>query len=289
MSLINLVIISGLSGAGKTLALKCLEDAGYFCVDNLPPSLLPIFAELCSRQGEEMKRVALGIDLRERGFFADLVSNLDRVKELGYSVQLLFLEARDDVLARRFSESRRPHPVLPHLPISEGVRFERGRLQDLRRHADQIIDSSDLTVHQLRDLLVRQYAERGQGWRIGISILTFGFKYGVPYDVDMLFDVRFLQNPHFVPDLKPLTGEDPRVRQYVLDDPDAGKFIAHLQDLLAFLIPLFQRERRSHLSIGIGCTGGRHRSVAIAGELRTVLATLGSEATLLHRDMDKTT
>ncbi len=287
MPSLSLVIISGLSGAGKTLALKCFEDSGYFCVDNLPPALLPIFAELCSRQGEEIKKVALGIDLRERGFFADAASWLEKVKTLGYSVELLFFEAREDVLTRRFSESRRPHPIMPQVPISEGVRYERDRLQELRRHADHIIDTSDLTVHQLKDLLVRQYVQQEQGLRISLSILTFGFKYGVPYEIDMLFDVRFLRNPHFVADLKPLSGEDPRIRTYVLDDPEAGKFLVHLGDLFSFLLPLFERERRSYLTIGVGCTGGRHRSVAIARELQVHLSHLGYNAPVVHRDLHR--
>ncbi len=287
MPAFDLVIISGLSGAGKSLALKYFEDAGYFCVDNLPSALLPIFAELCSQQGEEIKRVALGIDLRERGFFADLIGNLERVKSLGYGVELLFLEARDEVLVRRFSESRRPHPIHPQLPVLEGLRVERERLGEVRRYADRIIDTSNLTVHELKDLLHRQYLRAGQGRRIGISIVTFGFKFGVPYDIDMLFDVRFLRNPHFVPDLKPLTGEDPRVRSYVLDEPEATKFLDHLQSLFTFLIPLFERERRSYLSIGIGCTGGRHRSVAVASRLREVLAVLGYEAGFVHRDLQR--
>lgn len=287
MALSSLVIISGLSGAGKTLAIKCFEDAGYFCVDNLPPALLPVFVELCSRQGEEIKNIALGIDLRERSFFADLVGNLDRTKAQGYSVELLFFEARDEILVRRFSESRRPHPICPDKPVLEGVRFERQRLQELRRCADRIIDTSDLTAQQLKDLLIRQYLQRGQDWHTQISIMTFGFKFGVPYDIDMLFDVRFLRNPHFVTDLKPLTGEDPRVRSYVMDDPPAGKFLGHLDALLAFVIPCFERERRRLLSIAIGCTGGRHRSVAIACQLRERLVSQGYQVGLVHRDLDK--
>lgn len=288
MSSLSLVVISGLSGAGKSLALKCFEDAGYFCVNNLPPALLPIFADLCSRQGEEIHKVALGIDLRERGFFTDLIENLNRVRALGHSIELLFFEARDEVLVRRFSESRRPHPIQPNVPVLEGVRFERDRLHELRRHADRIIDTSDLTVQQLKALLVRQHVREEEAGRIGISILTFGFKFGVPYDIDMLFDVRFLRNPHCVGELKPLTGEDPRVRSYVLDDPEAGKFLAHLQSLFSFLLPLFERERRSYLSIGIGCTGGRHRSVSMAGKLQEQLTALGYKAGLAHRDLHRT-
>ena len=287
MQTLNLVIISGLSGSGKTHAIKCLEDLGCFCVDNLPPSLLPKFAELCVQRDGEVKNVALGIDIRERGFLSDLFSNLDRLKSLGYSVELVFLEARDEVLVRRFSESRRPHPLLPQSPVLEGVRLERERLLELRRRADRILDTSDLSVHELKDLLARHYQQQGQRRRLTISLISFGFKFGVPYDIDLLFDVRFLRNPNFVADLKPLNGEDPRVRSYVLDDDETVSFIGLLDGLFKFLIPLFERERRSYLSIAIGCTGGRHRSVAVASRLREAFADLGYEVTLVHRDLQK--
>lgn len=287
MTSLRVVIITGLSGAGKSLVLKCFEDAGYFCVDNLPPALLPVLVELCSQRGGDLTKVALGIDLRERGFFRDLLSNVDRVRASGSSVELLFLEARDEVLVRRFSESRRPHPVLPQQPVLEGVRFERERLLEVRRQADHLIDTSDLTVHQLKDLLLRQYLRPEGEQRIQISIVTFGFKFGVPYDIDMLFDVRFLRNPHFVTDLKPLSGEDPPVVAYVFEDPHADAFLEHLQRIFSFLLPLFERERRSYLTIGLGCTGGRHRSVAMAGRLAEILHSLGYRAALVHRDIQK--
>jgi UPF0042 nucleotide-binding protein len=284
---LKLVVITGLSGAGKSHALKCFEDVGYFCVDNLPPALLPTFVELCHQQGGEIKNVALGIDIRERVFFADLTGILQRIKDLGHSVELLFLEARDAVLVRRFSESRRPHPLLPELPVLEGVRFERERLAEIRSHADRIIDTSNLSVHDLRDLLSRHFSEEQAARRLTISIITFGYKFGVPYDIDMLFDVRFLRNPYFVPDLKPLTGEDPRVRSYVLDDPDAKVFLDRLENFFMFLIPLFERERRSYLNVGIGCTGGRHRSVVIAKRLQERFSSAGYHVTLSHRDLTK--
>ncbi len=287
MAGLKLVVISGLSGSGKSHALKCFEDAGYFCIDNLPPALLPTFVELCHQQGGEIKNVALGIDVRERVFFSDLVGILEQVKALGHSVELMFFEAREEVLVRRFSESRRPHPLLPHLPMLEGVRFEKEHLADLRRHADRIIDTSDLTVHELRELLAKRFGQEGTPRRLTISLVTFGFKFGVPYDIDLLFDVRFLQNPFFVPDLKPLTGEDPKVQSYVLTDPDAVAFIGQLEGLFKFLVPLFERERRSYVNVGIGCTGGRHRSVAIAGRLQESFAAIGYQATIAHRDINK--
>jgi RNase adapter protein RapZ len=287
MAALKLVVISGLSGSGKSHALKCFEDVGYFCIDNLPPALLPTFVELCHQRGSEIKKVALGIDVRERVFFSDLVGILERVKALGHSVELIFFEAREEVLVRRFSESRRPHPLLPHLPVLEGVRFEKERLADLRRHADRIIDTSDLTVHELRELLGREFRQEGILCRLTISLVTFGYKFGLPYDIDLLFDVRFLRNPFFVPDLKPLTGEDPRVRNYVLTDPDAVAFIGQLEGLFKFLIPLFERERRSYVNVGIGCTGGRHRSVAIAGRLQEMFPALGYQVTVAHRDLNR--
>jgi UPF0042 nucleotide-binding protein len=284
---LKLVVITGLSGAGKSHALKCFEDVGYFCVDNLPPALLPTFVELCHQQGGEIKNVALGIDIRERVFFADLTGILQRIKDLGHSVELLFLEARDPVLVRRFSESRRPHPLLPELPVLEGVRFEKERLAEIRAHADRIIDTSNLSVHDLRDLLSRHFSQELSARRLTISLITFGYKFGVPYDIDLLFDVRFLRNPYFVPDLKPLTGEDPRVRSYVLDDPDAKGFLDRLEQFFTYLIPLFERERRSYLNVGIGCTGGRHRSVVIAKRLHERFSSAGHHVTLSHRDLTK--
>jgi UPF0042 nucleotide-binding protein len=284
---LRLVIISGLSGSGKTHAIKCFEDFGFFCVDNLPPALLPKFVELCLQRGRDVQNVTLGIDIRERSFFSDFARNVDTLKSAGYSVELLFFEARDEILVRRFSESRRPHPLLPQSPVLEGVLLERERLKELRQRADQILDTSDLTVHELKELLARHYVEQVQGHRLTISLLTFGFKFGVPYDIDMLFDVRFLRNPNFVADLKPLTGEDSRVQSYVMDDANTKPLLTQLDALFRFLIPQFERERRSYLTIAVGCTGGRHRSVAIALFLKERLADFGHIATIRHRDLHR--
>ncbi|MBX3349453.1 MAG: RNase adapter RapZ [Nitrospira sp.] len=287
MAQLNLVIISGLSGSGKSYALKAFEDAGYFCIDNLPPALLPTFVDLCHQQHSEIANVALGVDVRERGFFADFVGILERIKALGHTVQVLFLEAREEVLIRRFSESRRPHPLLPHQPVVEGIRFEKERIAELRRQADRVIDTSDLTVHELGDLLGKEFLQNTSDRRLTISLLAFGYKFGVPYDIDLLFDVRFLKNPFFVPDLKPLSGKDDLVRTFVLADPEAIALIEHVEGLLKFLLPLYQRERRSYLTIAIGCTGGRHRSVVIAGHLCERLAALGYQVGIKYRDIDK--
>lgn len=284
---LRLVIISGLSGSGKSHTIKCFEDLGFFCVDNLPPALLPKFAELCLQRGGEVSQVALGIDIRERGFFGDFFSNLDKLKSLDYRIELVFLEATDEILVRRFSESRRPHPLLPNSPILEGVRLERERLHELRERADRIIDTSDLTVHDLKDLFALNYLNGDQPRRMTISLVTFGFKNGVPFDIDLLFDVRFLRNPNFVAALQPRTGDDPKVRSYIFEDPVAQGFLAHLETLLKFLIPQFERERRSYLTIAVGCTGGRHRSVAVASWLEERLEGMGYQITLRHRDMNQ--
>ena len=287
MARLSIVVISGLSGSGKSLALKALEDVGYFCIDNLPPALLPTFVELCNKQKGEIANIALGVDIRERIFFPELPAMLKQLNELGHSVRLLFLEAREDILVRRFSESRRPHPLKPHLPILDGVRFEKEQLTELRGHADRVIDTSGLTAHELRDLVTRQFRPDPTRRKLTLSLLTFGFKFGVPYDIDLLFDVRFLKNPHFVPELKPLTGDNDRVRAFVLSDANAIELLARLEDLLKFLIPCYEQEPRSYLTIALGCTGGRHRSVAVAGRLHEYLSALGYEVTLHHRDINK--
>ena len=282
---LRLVIVTGASGSGKTQVLKCLEDFGFFCVDNLPPALFQKFTELCAQRREEVRDVALGIDIRERGFFEDFSSNLAQLKNNDYQVELLFLEAQDEILVRRFSESRRPHPLLPQQPVIEGIRLERERLLELRNQADRIVDTSDFTVHNLKEWVARHYQERVQGQTMKVMVVTFGYKYGVPYDVDLVFDVRFLRNPHFVPSLNPLTGENEEVQRYVLENHEAKTFLSHLNELFTFLLPLFERENRSYLTIAIGCTGGRHRSIAIAIRLREILGSLGYPVEIRHREV----
>ncbi|MGD9852524.1 MAG: RNase adapter RapZ [Nitrospirales bacterium] len=282
---LQLMIVTGTSGSGKTQALKCLEDLGFFCVDNLPPALFQKFTELCLQPEKDVKKVALGIDIRERAFFDDLFSNLDALQQDGCQVELLFLEAHDDVLVRRFSESRRPHPLLPQRPVIEGIQLERERLQGLRNKANRILDTSEFTVHDLKAWMIKQYRDRGEGQALRINLLSFGYKFGVPVDVDLVFDVRFLKNPHFVPHLQPLTGEHPDIQQFVLDTKEGDTFLHHIKELLAFLLPLFEREQRSYLTIAFGCTGGRHRSVAIALRMKEEMKRLGYEATLRHREI----
>ncbi len=285
---LQLVIVSGASGSGKTQALKCLEDLGFFCVDNLPPALFPKFTELCAQRGGDVRHVALGIDIRERGFFSDFFDNLSRLKKSTYSVELLFLEASDEVLTRRFSESRRPHPLLPQQPVIEGIQLERQQIQELRSGADRVLDTSEMTVHELRDWMVRHFSDVDHKQSMRISLMTFGYKFGVPYDADLVFDVRFLQNPNFVPELKALTGEQEEVQRYVFERTEAEGFVQHLQRLFVFLFPLFEQERRSYLTVAIGCTGGRHRSVAVALRLQQVFLSLGHEVPVRHRDIHRT-
>ncbi len=284
---LHLVIVSGLSGSGKTQALKCLEDIGFFCVDNLPPSLFLSFAECCSQRSHTVRKIALCIDIREREFFSDFSENLDRLQANVSAVEVLYLEANDVVLTRRFSESRRPHPLLPGQPVLEGIRLERQRLGELRVRADRVLDTSELTVHELRDWMVQQYGGHEHRYAMKVSVITFGYKFGVPYEADLVFDVRFLQNPHFVPELKPLTGNEKNVQQYVFENKEAQDFLEHMKNFFAFLLPLFERERRSYLTIAIGCTGGRHRSVAIANKVKDLFAPLGYSVTLNHRDLDR--
>jgi RNase adapter protein RapZ len=282
---LQLVIVTGTSGSGKTQALKCLEDLGFFCVDNLPPALFQKFTELCLQPGKDVRKVALGIDIRERAFFDDLFGNLESLHQDGCMVELLFLEAEDEVLVRRFSESRRPHPLLPQRPVIEGIHLERERLQALRQRANRILDTSKLTVHELKAWMIKHYREGGEGVSLRISLLSFGFKFGVPIDVDMVFDVRFLRNPHFVPDLQPLTGEHPNIQDFVLNSREGAAFIEHVKGLFTFLLPLFEKEQRSYLTIAFGCTGGRHRSVAVLLRMKDIFEKLGYDVTLRHREI----
>ncbi len=284
---LQFMMVTGTSGSGKTQALKCLEDLGFFCVDNLPPALFQKFTELCTQPGKDVQKVALGIDIRERAFFDDLLSNLEGLQENGCHVELLFLEAKDDILVRRFSESRRPHPLLPQRPVIEGIHLERERLQGLRNRAHRILDTSSFSVHDLKTWMIQHYHGRADEQALKINLLSFGYKFGVPVDVDVMFDVRFLRNPHFVQDLKPLTGEHADIQKFVLGNKEGKDFLGHLQSFFTFLLPLFEREQRSYLTIAFGCTGGRHRSVAMALQMKDILKILGYEVNVRHREIQK--
>ncbi|MBI5696218.1 MAG: RNase adapter RapZ [Nitrospirae bacterium] len=286
MSKLNIIIISGLSGSGKSYAIKSLEDMGYFCVDNLPTALVPKFVELCAQSDKGINRAALGIDIRERDFFGNFQKLHEEMKSAGYDLEVLFLEASDEVLSRRFSESRRPHPLAKDKPLPEAIRLERELMDEIRKKADRIIDTSNLSVHQLRDELSKHYRPTG-GKGLTVSIMSFGFKYGVPYDADLVFDVRFLPNPHFVPELKPLTGMDAPVREFVLAKEDTVRFVEKINGLLDFLLPLYEKEGKNYLTIAFGCTGGRHRSVAVSGMLAEGMKARDIDVIVRHRDVEK--
>lgn len=281
----EIVIVSGLSGAGKSHVLHCFEDVGFFCVDNLPPPLIPTFVHLCTQGESRSQRIGLGIDIRGREFLAQSFATIERLKSLGYRVEILYLEARDEVLVRRFSETRRPHPLARDRPIVEGIAQEREELQELRNRADLIIDTSGYTVHELKAFISQRYLNRAHG--MAVTLISFGYKYGPPYQADLLFDVRFLKNPNFVEPLRPLSGEDPRVASYVLGQPETDAFLGRIEGLFDFLLPLYEAEGRTYLTIGMGCTGGRHRSVVVIERLRAYFEKRGAQPTVRHRDLDR--
>lgn len=284
---LRLIVVSGLSGAGKSYTIKCLEDLGFFCVDNLPPPLLPKFMELCQESGTGIRKIALGVDIREREFLSEFLAIFDKMRHENYETELLFLDASEEVLVRRFSESRRPHPLAKNRPVIDGIRMERDQLRPLRDRSDRIIDTSLLTAQQLKAVLTQHYLEPHEEKKLQLTLISFGYKYGIPFDVDLLFDVRFLHNPQARQELKALSGEDPKVASYVVNDQAYSLFFRHLTDLLRFSIPLYEKEGRSYLTIGIGCTGGRHRSVVIVNELARYLKSQEREITVRHRDIQR--
>lgn len=281
-----LVILTGLSGSGKGSLLKTFEDLGYYCVDNLPIPLIPTFADLYVKTEEEVQRAALGVDIREGRGLKGLPRLLESLRRR-LPVSVIFLEASDSALLRRFSETRRPHPLGGDLPVREGIRRERALLEPIRALADVVIDTTRFTPHELRRFVVERFAETNRRRPLLVSLVSFGYRYGVPPDADLVFDVRFLPNPNFVPAYKPLTGKDRRVARYVMSFPQTREFISRMGRLLAYLIPHYRREGKSYLTIAFGCTGGRHRSVAIAGALGRRLARSGHRPVLNHRDLPK--
>ncbi|MGA2191832.1 MAG: RNase adapter RapZ [Nitrospirota bacterium] len=287
MRKLKIIIISGLSGSGKSYAIKSLEDLGFFCVDNLPSELLPKFVELCAQSDKKINRVALGIDVRERDFFGNFSKLYDEMKASGHNLEVLFLEASDEVLVRRFSETRRPHPVSKGKPLAEAIRLERQMMQEIRNRADRIIDTSTLTVHQLRDELADHYAKDDGVRTMTIQVISFGFKYGVPFDADLMFDVRFLPNPNFEPELKEMNGMQRPVQEYVRRKGMTAVFLRKISSLLDYLLPLYLNEGKNYLTIAVGCTGGRHRSVAIVEFLKDRMKDKGVELIVRHRDMDR--
>jgi RNase adapter protein RapZ len=278
------LIITGLSGAGRSQAADTFEDLGWFVVDNMPTALITKVAELVATPGSETQRVALVVG-RAGGHYDELTGALDQLRKTG-RVRVLYLEASDDVLVRRFENTRRRHPQNAE-GVGESIALERELLEPIREIADVVIDTSDLNVHELRDRIIELFAKKDASETMQISVVSFGFKHGIPLDVDNVFDCRFLPNPHWVDALRPKTGLETPVRDYVLNQPDSKEFLAKLDDLLALLLPAYVKEGKSYLSIGIGCTGGHHRSVVLAEEIAKAIRRRGFDPIVSHRDIDK--
>lgn len=289
MTGIEFIVVTGMSGAGKSAASRCLEDLGFFCIDNLPVTLIPKVAELCAQSEKRIDRVALVVDAREGRFLDGLFTMLATLRRDGHLVRVVFLDASDEVLVRRFSESRRPHPLAPMGSALEGIRAERDLLAHIRGKADLVIDTTKFTVHEFRKLLTTSFLDLPAPQKMALSLVSFGYKYGLPVDADLVFDARCLPNPHFVEALQSRTGREPQVREYVLGSPQTREFVARLEDFLRFSLPLYAQEGKAYLTIAIGCTGGRHRSVVLAEELARLLQGAGHEVSVRHRDVDHST
>ena len=275
----SLVIVTGLSGSGKSYVNKCLEDMGYFCVDNLPLELVePLLSRVTA------SRVGVILDVRNPDFAGRFPKILSRLRQSVPGTRLLFLDASEESLIRRFSETRRPHPLSGDRSLLQSLRREREMLEEVRSEADVVVDTSEMTVHELRSFIQKTFVGDPSRARMVVSATSFGYKFGVPHDVDLLFDVRFLANPHFVPELKPKTGLDPAVAAYIEKDSETERFLARVGEFLDYLLPLYEREHKSYLSIGVGCTGGRHRSVFVAERLATLLKERGYPVRVSHRD-----
>jgi UPF0042 nucleotide-binding protein len=280
----TILVITGLSGSGKSTAIRALEDAGWFCIDNLPAPLLVKVTEL----GGAQERLAFGIDAREGSFLQEAPQALDEARRAGHHVDVLFLDSSDEALTRRYSETRRRHPLADKGGVAEGIARERALLQPLRDTAEHVLDTSTMTVHELRRQVMTRFSPTPAG-QLAVTVMSFGFKYGVPSNADLVFDVRFLPNPFFVPELKAFTGKEPRVAQFVLDRPDAWDFLDRVAGLLGFLLPRYQKEGKTYLTVAVGCTGGKHRSVAIAQALAERLKESGAAGSpqLWDRDIEK--
>jgi RNase adapter protein RapZ len=280
----HIVIITGMSGSGKSTAIRALEDAGFFCIDNLPVLLLPKLTELAG--SGQIERMALVVDVREGIFLKEAPRVLDEVRRAGHQVEVLFLDSSDDSLIRRFSETRRRHPLAPTGTVADGIAAEREELRDLRELADQVIDSSALNVHDLKRMVQARFSpEPATG--PSLSVMSFGYRHGVPPQSDLVLDVRFLPNPYFVPELKGLTGKNPKVAAYVLEREETQQFLEKVVDLCRFLFPRYQKEGKAYLTVALGCTGGKHRSVAMAAELTRRLQEEIPRIQLWDRDIEK--
>ena len=284
---LDIIVVTGLSGSGKSVVIRALEDNGFFCIDNLPVVLIPKFIDLCQGYREEIKRIALGIDLRERLFFQSWPEVLAELRVAGHRVEVLFLDAADEVLLRRFSETRRPHPLAGEGSIQEGIVRERKALEGMRALADKIIDTSDFNVHELKREVEQYYSQSQSPRKMSLFMNSFGYKYGIPHDTDMIVDVRFLPNPFFVNGLRAKNGLEPDVKEFVLKREETHVFLDRLYSLLEFVLPQYEREGKSSLTLALGCTGGKHRSVVLVEELKKRLDQERFRIHVKHRDIDK--
>ncbi len=282
------VVVTGMSGGGKSTALKMLEDAGFYCVDNLPISLVEKFAELISMPGSEVSKVALGLDVRSDQNFEDATKILEKLKQSGYKLEILFMDADESVLIKRYKETRRVHPLAMDKRVEEGVRIERKVLENIRHHADYVIDTSNLLTRELKEELDRIFVGNRGYNSLMVTVMSFGFKYGIPADADLVLDVRFLPNPFYIEELKSKTGNDREVQEYVLSFEEAEVFMEKLTDMIQFLIPNYVKEGKNRLVVAIGCTGGKHRSVTLANELYQRMKYKGKYGMkLYHRDISQ--
>jgi len=283
------IVLTGLSGSGKSQAIRALEDLGYFCVDNLPTTLIPTLAKLSLRGGADIDKVAIVVDVREKNLLSSFPQIFARLRKMPrLNPVLIFLEASHDTLVRRFSETRRPHPLAHHRSVTEGIREERARMNPIRRMANEIVDTSDMTVHELRQFFMGLSRDRGGRAKLVLTVVSFGYKYGVPVDADLVFDVRCLPNPHFVPGLKKRTGRDGAVVAFMEREKSTVEFMDRLSEYVRYVVPFYVAEGKSYLTVAIGCTGGRHRSVMIAERLKRALSDIASvRVRVRHRDIAK--
>ncbi len=287
MKNLRVVIITGLSGSGKSTALRALEDIGFFCVDNLPVVLLPKFLAITVLSSPEIKQVAMVMDLRERSFLDKYKRIFSRLKEKGYKIEILFLECGDDSLLHRFSETRRTHPLSVKGSVIEGIGLEREKLDSLKQMADKIIDTTSANVHQLKDIVQRYYLPSSEHKKMVINVTSFGYRYGLPTDADLVFDVRFLPNPYYIEDLKKFNGNNKAVEKFVLENNESKEFLQRILDLMNFLIPLYEKEGKAMLNISLGCTGGKHRSVVMANQLSAHFLAMKYIVNTSQRDINK--